>query len=72
MAKDKLPKPIADEEMMAALEDYFYKTFWEDLNRKDIDAKGLKKVADKCASDSSLRKIVDGSARQDLRPTLWD
>lgn len=53
-----LPKPIVDEETMAALEDYFYRTFWEDMNKKTINTRGLKEMADKCASDSPLREVL--------------
>ena len=58
MGKGDLPKPVVDEKMMAALEDYFYKTFWEDMNKKEIETKGLKGIADKCESDSPLREVL--------------
>ena len=45
------PKPIIDEDTMAALEDYFYRCFLAKLDEKNIDTGGLKRLADRCATD---------------------
>ena len=43
---------------MAALEDYFYKSFLAKMSEKSIDTSGLKRVADNCATDSPLREVL--------------
>ncbi|MDA4125552.1 MAG: hypothetical protein OK438_08945 [Thaumarchaeota archaeon] len=69
------PTPIIDEGTMAALRDYFYDTFWESLNAKDVEISGLKRVADKCAADSPLREVLlelpDRVSRVDMQGLVY-
>lgn len=50
--------PILDESTMAALEDYFYRSFLAKLNEKNIDTSALKRLAERCANDSPLREVL--------------
>lgn len=58
MSPRKMAKPVIDEDTMAALEGYFFKSFLAKLNRKSINAGGLKSVVERCASDSPLREVL--------------
>lgn len=63
--------PIVDEDTMAALKDYFYKSFIASLNEKSIDTGRLKKLADGCATDSpgqNLQAGQDGPCLPALNP----
>ncbi len=63
-------KRLVDEDTMAALEDYFRKSFLAKLNEKSIDISGLKRLADRCATDSPLREVLlelpDEISRMDM------
>lgn len=63
-------KPIVDEDTMAALEGYFYKSFMARLSEKSIDIAGLKQLTDRCSSDSPLREVLlelpDRISRMDM------
>lgn len=54
---------------MAALDDY-YTSFLAKLNEKTIDTARLKRLADRCATDSPLRKVLleppDKISRMDI------
>jgi hypothetical protein len=43
---------------MAAPEAHFYKFFRAKLSENSIDTGGLKRLADRCATDSPLREVL--------------
>ncbi|QQG48745.1 MAG: hypothetical protein HY247_08430 [archaeon] len=60
-------KPVGNEGAMAALDDYFYKAFLAKMSERSIDIGGLKKLADRCSTDSPPAGGPAGAARENLQ-----
>jgi hypothetical protein len=68
-------KTLIDEDTMASLEAYFYETFRDRLSEMNIDTGGLKRLADRCATDSPLREVLldlpDKISRMDMMGLVY-
>lgn len=55
-----ISKPVLDKETMAALRRRLYEEFWRELEEKNIDAGGIKRLAAGYAVDSAMREVLEG------------